>query len=419
MGGAEKSLGHDTPLTSARTQKTFTLSPKTSKKSMKHPQILQFLLPLTLTLAACGNKTTTETTTPATAQTDTQAPAEKWLEVRYDDLRLRETASMEGKVLATLKTGDRVKDLGEWSPQTETVTLRKERITAPWGKVQTQSGQEGWIFLGALAPAPDPSVAELKKALLGIKGDDCKVIQQGMDRFREKMQGKPDHIVDQGVPVLDWYIDSTVLHLNTALSQSKDFPDFEKLGYPDENGKDHVPAPSTQKKIEEWKACGLYLDFPEGMITINANPGLTTPVLDPLVTPAMKTYLEQRAKENKEGWSVDAALIITPQQLAERAVFWDEFLVQNPTFAYVPRIRTLAEWYANDLITGQNNTPALGYEGGILDPEFKKAYEWVLKEHPKTETARKVQEWYDILKASAWKQSKKSDEYVNKLYQES
>jgi hypothetical protein len=381
---------------------------------MKH--LLRPILPLlilALTLTACNNKTTTP---PATPQDTLAAKAtpEKWLEVKYDDLRLRESSSMDAKVLATLKTGDRVKDLGEWSNTTETVTLRNQNITAPWGKVQTSTGQSGWIFLGALAPAPDPAIANLKKALLAIPAGDCKVIQKGMDTYREKMQGKPDFIADQGVPVLDWFIDSTVLKLNVDLSQRKDFPDFEKLGYTDENDKQHTPSASTQKTIDEWKACGLYLDFPEGMIDVRRNPGLTSPTLEPWVSPAMKTYLEQRAKEEKEGWSVDAALIVTPQQLAERAVFWDDFLVKNPTFVYAAQVRQQATWYVNDLLSGQNNTPSMDYDTHTLLPEFKAAYEWILKNHPKTESGRVMQEWYDILKAHAWKESKQATDYMQK-----
>jgi hypothetical protein len=381
-----------------------------------HPRIhfIAIFLLAALFSACGGSEKNTYGTSADSSATVQSTPPEIWLEIRYDDLRLRETPSMEGKVLATLKTGDRVKDLGEASPALETVVLRQERITAPWGKVETKDGQQGWIFLGALGPVRDPAVDSYKKSLSGIKGKDCKVIQQAIQKFSEHMKGKPAHVADQAVVELDHFIDSVVTNLNDALFRSEDLPEFEKVGQ-DEDGRSKKPA--VQKKIDQWAECGLHLEFPEGMPTIYQNPGLTNLNVEPMVTPEMRTFLNQRKKEWDEGWSVDAGLVITPQQLAERAVFWDDFVSQHPTFVYAPELRRLAYAYTTDLLTGQNNTPALGYEDGKLEDDFKAAYDWVLKEHPKSETAHWVQEWTDILKANGWKRSTKSDAYTTKLYQ--
>ncbi len=342
-----------------------------------------------------------------------EEPQEIWLEVRYDDLRLRESAGMQSTVLGTLKTGDQVKDLGEWSKDLETVVLRNERITAPWGKVETKDGKQGWLFLGGLGPVIDPSIPEFKKEVEKLDKSDCKSIAAAVALFQSTMKGKSQFVADQGVPVLFELVDAVVDKTNNALFERSDLQEFEVLY--DEEAISKAP-PKIRDQVRSWMACKLHLEFPEGMSVVLANPGIFDEDVAPFVTAPMQKFLAQRKKELEAGWSNDGGLVIPIQEIADRAVFWDHFLVENPTFVSVPFIRGLARNYALDLILGLDNTPALGYEDdGALDKEFKDAYDKVLKDHPKTETAHLVQEWCDLLKQSGWKRSPKTDAHATKL----
>lgn len=360
-----------------------------------------------------GSGTATSSSAQADSLSQSAVQREEWLEIGYDDLRIREAASMKATVLATMKSGEQVKFLGETSPELERVELRGQLIVAPWGKVETKDGKQGWLFLGAVEPVKVPLAIAFKHSLNAISGQDCKVIQSALELYSDKMRGKSPAIADHAVPYLEGFIDSVVYRLNDELIQRSDYDAFgESMNEDGKSSKD----PKIQHDIDAWKACGLHLEFPEGMCQIEADAGLVNPTVLPLVTPVMKQYLEQRKKEIGEGWTEDAGLMITPQQLAERAVFWDEFVASNPTFVYASRIRFLASAYMMGLIAGEDNTPSIDYgDTGTVLPEFKSAYEWVLKEHPKTETGRNVKEWMDILKASGWKRSPKVTAYINKL----
>ena len=364
-------------------------------------------------LAGCSNKDSNSSANPQASSATIEQAAPIWLEVKYDDIRLRESAGMKGAVLGSLKTGDQVKDLGEWSKDLETVVLRNERITAPWGKVEMKDGKQGWIFLGALGPVIDPSIAEFKKALDKLDKTDCKSIAAAVAQFKVSMKGKSPLIADQAVPELEEFVNRVAEKINANQYERPDAQEFETM-YDDEAIR--KASPKVREQIEAWKACKLYLDFPEGMCVILPNPGIFDDDVAPFVSETAKKFLAQRKKELEEGWAEDGGLLISAQELADRAVFWDNFLVENPTFVSVPSIRLLARSYTVDLLLGQNNTPSLGYEdNGALEKEFKDAYEKVLKDHPKTETAHLVQEWYDLLKQSGWKRSPKTDDYATKL----
>lgn len=378
---------------------------------MKTPHLI--LLGGALLLLACGKQ---ESTTPeAQPQSLAQeAPAEQWLEIRYDDLRLRETPGKNGAVLLTLKSGTRVKDLGETTKELETVVLRGQHITAPWGKVETTDGKQGWIFLGALGPAEDPAVQDYLAGLRGLAGGDCNTIRAATDMLPTKMNGKPAHAVDQAVPHLEAFMDSIVAQLNQALYTRPDNAEFEKFLSPDSA----KASPKAKADMAAWRACGLRMIFPEGIPTLEMQPGYIIPTVGPVVTESMRTYLEQWKQEQATYWAGDGGLAISPLELAKRAVFWDEFLMEHPTSVKAPDLRHHAFAYATALLGGLDNTPSLGYDaGGTLDPEFKEAYDWVLKDHPKTETGRLVKEWTGILASTGWKRSSKTDAYLTKLYQ--
>ena len=77
---------------------------------------------------------------------------------KVDRLRLREAPELQAKVVTMVEEGAKLQFLNEVSAQTETLELRGETITAPFLKVQTEAGKQGWVFEGALSQTPVESV---------------------------------------------------------------------------------------------------------------------------------------------------------------------------------------------------------------------------------------------------------------------
>ena len=112
----------------------------------------------------------------------------------------------------------------------------------------------------------------------------------------------------------------------------------------------------------------------------------------------------------------DGGLIIAPQQLADRCISWDAFLQDHPDFVFEESIRTQKKDYLETLLVGLDNSPAFSYSSGALEnQEFKAAWEWVLKTHPKTATGKVVREWVDLIKPAGWKRTAKADQYFKKF----
>ena len=82
---------------------------------------------------------------PPPRQVDTSSFKNK-LYTTIDSLRLRKDPQIGGELVGYLKYGEEVVDLGERTAQEKIRVTVDEIRTAPWVKVKTADGKEGWAF---------------------------------------------------------------------------------------------------------------------------------------------------------------------------------------------------------------------------------------------------------------------------------
>lgn len=112
----------------------------------------------------------------------------------------------------------------------------------------------------------------------------------------------------------------------------------------------------------------------------------------------LKEFLTQLNKEEKEGFSADGGLIISPEQLADRTVWWENFAKKHPqTIVGRP---ALENWrsYLGTMLIGMNNSPVT--ESGHsenLNPYYQVAYSRIINNYPTTQTAKLVSPYFKLL----------------------
>lgn len=80
--------------------------------------------------------------------------------VYIDNLRVRNAPGTDSKELAKLPKETVVNYKGELSDFTSEIQLRGIKLNAPWLKIETTSGLQGWIYAGGVKPnTEDPSQA--------------------------------------------------------------------------------------------------------------------------------------------------------------------------------------------------------------------------------------------------------------------
>ena len=149
---------------------------------------------------------------------------------------------------------------------------------------------------------------------------------------------------------------------------------------------------------------GFALEYSEGNAYADEDIAYSTRFFDGALTPAMQRYLGLRATEQKTRFSEDAALQISWDELAERAVTWEQFADSYPDFSWKDASRFWYNTYLSTYLTGMDNSRVFS-DRGTLEPEVRTSYEHLVSRYPQTRTAQIVAECLTLLKQNGYRRS--------------
>jgi hypothetical protein len=158
--------------------------------------------------------------------------------------------------------------------------------------------------------------------------------------------------------------------------------------------------------------CGMQLYMEEGNWYLDMEPSYMLDIFKGRISPAMDEYLEIRSKEIKEGFSDDAGLLISFNELYKRVIAWESFTQRYPHFFMDINTSEYSVQYMSTLLTGMDNSPVFSYEDDKLDPEIKKLYESIINRHEPRKSTRIISEYYDLLRANNFKQPNGLDTFL-------
>jgi hypothetical protein len=125
----------------------------------------------------------------------------------------------------------------------------------------------------------------------------------------------------------------------------------------------------------------------------------------------MKAFIAQEtAEQDKPAWS-DGGIVITLEELADRAAFWEKFNRSNPYFVLNEQTKESERWTRLILVNGADNTPVSNYETNEILEDYKKAWTYIQQQYPDTELAKTVKEIADLCTAEGWKRTKKVEDW--------
>lgn len=111
------------------------------------------------------------------------------------------------------------------------------------------------------------------------------------------------------------------------------------------------------------------------------------------VSPEMKAFLEGLREERDHLLGMDAGISLTEEEYADRLIWWENFNKKNPDFILSKRARAIHRYLFTYFLLGMDNTPAINYptdDNGVermeLDSYFVKAYDYLNKKYPNSES---------------------------------
>lgn len=129
------------------------------------------------------------------------------------------------------------------------------------------------------------------------------------------------------------------------------------------------------------------------------------------VTPRYARYLAIRADDTRSELTYDAGLVVTWDELLERAERQSAYLVQYPKSPETP---VVAEMYKQTLfitLYGVDNTPLFDYETHVMDYYARKAYQRHAALKSDTPFSNTLRSYMKILEKSGFKLSKSAEAF--------
>lgn len=123
------------------------------------------------------------------------------LRVAATDVIMRAAPWRGATVLQTLQEYDHVVFLGDYTVEPETITIRGDSVTAPFVRVRSDDGQEGWVFAGLVTDDDEADLLARKLPLIviGAELDEITRIygRQVVEHDRRMRNPVSDQILDR------------------------------------------------------------------------------------------------------------------------------------------------------------------------------------------------------------------------------
>lgn len=334
----------------------------------------------------------------------TQVAQKQMYRAMVDDLRIRESADLNGKVLEKVPFGTMFDDMKEKSAAEVEVELQGEKKKGYWVKIRTANGKTGWVHSAAvelISVVPRYQVAaDADKVSVEKYTDFLAKLSPNEPESFGKALAEYDVVFKTANPsTCEWGYTKLMEFGAKIEDKSWAWKEMEKLSSTAEYEKIYDTVKKCFKMdynpyTKRLAAAGLIIDNAEGSFWAMPSPDVVETHVLAKVSPMMKTYLGQYKKEILNRSAEDNGLIISCQEAAERMIFWENFAQNNPTFLLKNEAENNFIEYLNTLMYGLNNTPAYEYETNKLTAEYENAYKWLFKNHAKSKGTAAIQEVY-------------------------
>jgi hypothetical protein len=164
---------------------------------------------------------------------------------------------------------------------------------------------------------------------------------------------------------------------------------------------DQLDKDSTSAELTAFKdnlaECGLGIFMTEGMYYIDALYDYEFQKFQNRVSKGSRDFLNIRKDELKQGFSEDAGMLISFDELYQRIRRWENFITTFPNTCFCNTAKGYYSMYLSTLITGMDNSPVFDYDNNTLLPEIKQLYEKIMKEDSDSQTKKIISDYYAFL----------------------
>jgi hypothetical protein len=189
---------------------------------------------------------------------------------------------------------------------------------------------------------------------------------------------------------------------------------------------DEINDIDSINKINDAKLKQLLLDTQNGGYKVDMAEGMFYPVIDYSVykkfgsylTDDIKDFIDLMAVESNKAPAKDAALVISWDEVLNRALNQEKFLSTYPDSLKLSEIKALYLKYVFFSLFGLNNTPAFSYDTKQMQQELRNSYEAFLKVEDSSVFRSIIKSYNTILSESSYKLTDDVEKFGRKIIED-
>ncbi|CAM4337634.1 hypothetical protein [Paenibacillus tarimensis] len=228
------------------------------------------------------------------------------------------------------------------------------------------------------------------------EADTALHVREFIDEHIEQAAGEDADIMVRGL--LDYY-KKNLPAAEASVSESSLQMALLQADWPFEGESLEQLEPPHRKLVQALLDGGYKLETQEGYIYPMVDYG-SLRKYETYITDALSDYIELKALESDQRTASDAAIVISWDELAGRALAAEEFVRKHPDSPEYEEVLTLLERYMTVYLQGLDNTPIYDYQTLSLEEDVKSSYAKIAGEKPETTVGTIVKGYLDVLEAA-------------------
>ncbi len=258
---------------------------------------------------------------------------------------------------------------------------------------------------------------EYTKFLATLDLKDIKSISKALNYLSETLKGVDVVFIDECFVKFNEFHQKVLPNINQIFIKTPNENQSRVYDVFLNNNPENLKKVTKEQKeyAELLKTNGFKADATPENYFIAIDENIISDKVKNIVSPVMKEYLIQLEKERKEYYLNEGqCLMVSPIVIAERIVFWENFLIKNTKFLYTNKINELLKNYKEVLVEGYGLSTVVESETKTMSGDFQYAYEFMAKNHNSTEFGKFIKECYKIWEKNNFKDNKEVFDYIYK-----
>ena len=258
-----------------------------------------------------------------------------------------------------------------------------------------------WEGCGNKNSSPEKALIQYREYSKSLVKTDLSSISKALSKYKELFTTAPSEYRDSA------FVEFRNLFYNVINNYSDAFWNNAEL-MKKVNAKQN-DDPAVKELNTALENNGLRLSITEGSYYIDEKPDYLINNFKGYISQGVNEFLNLRSQELQQGFSEDAKLLISFQQLGNRIITWQNYLNKYPSSPLQAEAKFSYHLYFNTFLTGLDNSPISN--GDILLPEIKQVYLDFISRNKDNESGRIVEKFYNILNKNNFRLTEDLDEF--------